>query len=173
MGGGGYGDAIDRDPAAVLNDVALGLVSQEAAERIYGVVVNHEEQYALDAKATAERRHAIRTERLSRPPAVPVTERQAIAPTGRRLGEYLQMTAAGATQCTWCGGEVAAPGQHWKDCAVLRRWPTSRAGPLRTGEEFVLIEACCPLCGTLLDTDLAMGDDPPLYDRVEAWADAR
>ncbi len=167
MGGGGYGDPIDRDPAAVAHDVELGLVSPEAAHDIYGVVVNHEEQYSVDADATAKRRLAVRSERLGRPPAVVAAERAAVAPTGRRLGEYLQVTASGATQCTWCGSEVSPPDQHWKDCAVLQRWPVSRAGPLRTGEGFVLIEACCPSCGTLLDTDLALGDDPPLYDRVQ------
>jgi N-methylhydantoinase B len=168
MGGGGYGDPIDREPAAVLNDVLLGLVSAQAAHDIYGVVVNHEEQ-AVEAAGTAKRRHAIRVERLGREPRGPVSERAAVAVTGKRLSEYLQLTADGATQCSWCGGEIAPAGVHWKDLVVLRRWPVSRAGPLRPSPVFMLIEACCPDCGTLLDTDLAMGDEPPLYDRVEAW----
>jgi N-methylhydantoinase B len=36
-GGGGYGDPLQRDPAAVARDVRAGLVSREAAERDYGV----------------------------------------------------------------------------------------------------------------------------------------
>jgi N-methylhydantoinase B len=172
MGGGGYGDPIDRDPMAVLHDVELGLVSTEAAHDIYGVVINHDEQNSVDAAGTARRRLAIRSERLGQQPEVPVAERSEVAPSGRRVGEYLQVMSDNVTQCTWCGGEVAPAGEHWKDCAVLRRWPISRAGPLRTGEDFVLIEACCPHCGTLLDTDLAMNDDPPLYDRVHAWPEA-
>ena len=36
-GGGGFYDPADRDPVAVVEDVAEGLVSAEAAERIYGV----------------------------------------------------------------------------------------------------------------------------------------
>jgi N-methylhydantoinase B len=171
MGGGGYGDPLDRDPAATLNDVLLGLVSNEAAVGIYGVVVNHEEQI-VDAGATAKQRLALRTERLGYAPKRGVSERAAVPTTGRRLSEYLQATAAGATQCTWCGSQVAPAGVHWKDQAVLRRWPVSRAGPLRPSTAFVLIEACCPDCGTLLDTDLAMGDDPPLLDRVERWPEA-
>lgn len=35
-GGGGYGPAPARDPAAVARDVALGLVSSEAADKAYG-----------------------------------------------------------------------------------------------------------------------------------------
>lgn len=39
-GGGGFGLAIERDPAAVREDVRLGYVSREAARRLYGVVLN-------------------------------------------------------------------------------------------------------------------------------------
>jgi len=38
-GGGGYGDAFERDPEAVLLDVRRGLVSLASAERDYGVVI--------------------------------------------------------------------------------------------------------------------------------------
>jgi N-methylhydantoinase B len=171
MGGGGYGDPLDREPGAVLDDVLRGLVTDAAARDIYGVVINHEEQYVV-AQATAERRAALRAERLGGKLNGAPAERQSVPVTGRRLGEYLQQTRDGATQCTWCGQEVAPAGVHWKDRAVLRRWPVSRSGPLRTGDGFALIEACCPHCATLLDTDLALGDDPPLYDRVEAWPEA-
>src|SRR5213078_4416729 len=37
MGGGGYGDPIDRAPRAVWADIANGLVSERAALEIYGV----------------------------------------------------------------------------------------------------------------------------------------
>jgi acetone carboxylase gamma subunit len=87
-----------------------------------------------------------------------------------RVSEYLQRTTDGAIQCTWCGHEVAPPGATWKDHATLRRSRVANAGPYRadTGE-FFLIEACCPACGTLLDTDLAFGDDPPLHDQIDSW----
>ncbi|MEV7012592.1 hydantoinase B/oxoprolinase family protein [Streptosporangium sp. NPDC051022] len=39
-GGGGYGDPLDRDPAAVVADVLDGYVSPEAAELLYGVIVD-------------------------------------------------------------------------------------------------------------------------------------
>ena len=38
MGGGGYGDPLDRDPARVLRDVINGLVTPEAAAKTYGVI---------------------------------------------------------------------------------------------------------------------------------------
>ncbi len=55
-GGGGYGDPMTRDPAAVADDVRLGLVSVAAAERDYGVVVSAAGE--VDEAATAARRTA-------------------------------------------------------------------------------------------------------------------
>jgi N-methylhydantoinase B len=53
-GAGGYGPALERDPAAVLDDVLDGFVSREAARELYGVVINHAME--VDAHATSERR---------------------------------------------------------------------------------------------------------------------
>ena len=55
-GGGGYGNPMDRDPARVARDVALGYVSPEAAARDYGVAVGPDGM--LDAAATAAMREA-------------------------------------------------------------------------------------------------------------------
>jgi N-methylhydantoinase B len=41
-GGGGWGDPFEREPELVLEDVLRGLVSPEAAERDYGVVVRED-----------------------------------------------------------------------------------------------------------------------------------
>ena len=92
-------------------------------------------------------------------------------PTGMRHGRVpAAPRRPGETQCTFCGELVAAAGADWKDHAVLRRSPVSKAGPLRSDTgEFVLIEAFCPGCGTPLDVELAAGDDPPLHDRVVSW----
>ena len=164
MGGGGYGDPIDRDPKLVIADVQAGLVSDSAARGIYGVVVQGDR---VDESATNERRAAIRAERLGR---AAETWQRDVPRTGMRISEYLQRTPAGATQCTWCGGEFAGVGVDWKDAAVLRRVPIEQAGPLRPPTaEFTLVEACCPSCGTLLDTELAALDDEPLHDRVRRW----
>jgi N-methylhydantoinase B len=67
-GGGGYGDPFEREPQSVLQDVAGGYVSLEAARREYGVIIRYlgsEQQlvrlpthYALDLAATAECRRA-------------------------------------------------------------------------------------------------------------------
>jgi N-methylhydantoinase B len=66
-GGGGYGDPLERDPEAVVEDVADGYVSIERACTDYGVVVREVDaeldQYELDLAATAAERERIRSER--------------------------------------------------------------------------------------------------------------
>ena len=59
-GGGGFGDPLDRDPAAVAADVAEGYVTRAAAEATYGVVWHGD---AIDAIATAQRQAALRAAR--------------------------------------------------------------------------------------------------------------
>ena len=59
-GGGGFGDALERDPALVVADLAEGYVTPAAAEAIYGVVLV---RGVVDATATAARRAQLRAAR--------------------------------------------------------------------------------------------------------------
>ena len=61
-GGGGWGDPLERDPARVCSDVRRKLMSAQAAEREYGVVLAGD-RLELDAVATEERRESIRRSR--------------------------------------------------------------------------------------------------------------
>jgi N-methylhydantoinase B len=51
QGGGGWGDPLDRDAAAVLHDVRDGVVSRDAARETYGVVIG-EDGRSIDRAAT-------------------------------------------------------------------------------------------------------------------------
>lgn len=64
-GGTGYGDPLDRDPAAVVADVAKRLVSHTVARDVYGVVVDPSTN-RLDAEATEQIRQQYRDQRLER-----------------------------------------------------------------------------------------------------------
>jgi len=55
-GGGGYGDVLERDPAAVAEDVRLGYVSAEAARETYRTIV------AADGSVDAAATEALRAE---------------------------------------------------------------------------------------------------------------
>ena len=59
-GGGGWGDPLERSADRVVADVAEGLVTAEAAQRDYGLVVERRNG-AWDATATAARATAART----------------------------------------------------------------------------------------------------------------
>jgi N-methylhydantoinase B len=63
-GGGGYGDALARDPADVLADVREGAVSAQAAERAYGVVLEGAgRSWAIDDTGTRALRARMRQKR--------------------------------------------------------------------------------------------------------------
>ncbi|WP_395713943.1 hydantoinase B/oxoprolinase family protein [Reyranella sp.] len=61
-GAGGWGDPLERDPAAVLRDVRNELLSSAKAQADYGVVIDLA-AWTVDAKATARRREEIRRAR--------------------------------------------------------------------------------------------------------------
>ena len=49
-GGGGFGDPLERDPELVLADVLAGYVTEEGAQRDYGVVIRDQQ---IDSEATS------------------------------------------------------------------------------------------------------------------------
>jgi N-methylhydantoinase B len=61
-GGGGFGDALERESAHVMADVREGFVTRAAAESIYGAVVIGDR---VDESATAARRVALRAARTT------------------------------------------------------------------------------------------------------------
>jgi N-methylhydantoinase B len=63
-GGGGWGDPLERDPALVASDVAEGLISAQAARKLYGVALRG--NMSLDEKATAKLRDRLRSGRKSK-----------------------------------------------------------------------------------------------------------
>jgi N-methylhydantoinase B len=176
MGGGGYGDPIERDPARVLDDVERLLVSTEWAARIYGVVVR---DGRIDEDATGVRREAIRDERRAaaeRPPAG--GEDGGAWEGGRegiRLGESLFYDRGGGEprhRCR-CGYVLGPATAAWQEQAAIARFPVQRIGPEVNphhvnGARFELRELYCPGCATLLGAEVARPDDPILHDAALA-----
>ena len=66
-GGGGYGDPLERDPRAVLDDVLDRYVSLRSARADYGVVIEVRDadllDYRIDSEATRTLRAEMRTAR--------------------------------------------------------------------------------------------------------------
>jgi N-methylhydantoinase B len=65
-GGGGIGDPLDRPAEKVLADIEAGLISEQAASDVYGII--HKAR-ALDEAATKTKRTALRQARLAAGPA--------------------------------------------------------------------------------------------------------
>jgi N-methylhydantoinase B len=129
-GGGGFGDALDRDPARVLADVAEGYVTAAAAETAFGVVLAGR---GVDAAATAARRAALRETcvrvRLTGGPGLESASGRAIrldAGTAARLGvaegavvELVNLR--GAPLRAWVAGIAPGPGARAEVAPVALR----------------------------------------------------
>ena len=64
-GGGGYGDVLERDPELVLRDLREDMITDDVAQKIYGVEIDATSR-VVDATATERRRRKVRTERLAK-----------------------------------------------------------------------------------------------------------
>ncbi len=161
-GGGGFGDPIEREPGAVARDVANDLVSQQAAEDVYGVVLRDTE---VDEVATHERRMAIRLSRLGHPP--PRAAGSGSLGSSLSMSETVAIGPVGEACCTRCAWTISAVSSEWKTHAVRNSLPPSASGTYRSSlPGIALMQFVCPGCGTQLDVDLTYGDDGPLVDEV-------
>ncbi len=172
MGGGGYGDPIERDPALVARDVANKLVSAEAAWNLYGVRVNPETA-AVNAAETGSRRKEIRDQRKTWKPL-----ENSDLPRGlnggqriKAVSEQLSIVDYGkqkVIQCR-CGRAISPADRNYREYALFSQSPIQKAGPhvneYKIGAEvYAFREYCCPGCYTLLDAEIALKDAPILWD---------
>ena len=99
QGGGGYGDPLLRDPAAVSADFREGKVTEHGAETVYGVVLSDGD---VDEIRTSDRRDEMRTERRDRSGATP-SDAPVLDLTGaRRLDDNLAEVTIGDTRAIAC-----------------------------------------------------------------------
>jgi N-methylhydantoinase B len=164
QGGGGFGDPLDRDPAAVESDVRDGLVSAAGALRDYGVVVSALDG-GIDGAATTEQRASIRRTRLGGATASPASGE----PIGRRLSVALSLVGSGEdtrVACSRCGGDICAAGANLYEHLVLEERPVTTAAPLglryEGSDRFVMRHFYCPSCAAQLEVLVALRGDPLL-----------
>jgi N-methylhydantoinase B len=148
-GGGGLGDPIEREPAAVSLDVRAGLVGPAAARTAYGVVMR---EGVVDGAATIRSRAAIRADRR-RAAGIPAPAAEAdgaARPTTPRDGWSTAADDLGlVARCARCGhGErVADPTDPLADFPLLVR----PVGPVPAA--FELAGRICPACARSLEVD--------------------
>jgi N-methylhydantoinase B len=178
FGGGGYGDPLERDPEAVLNDIETGQVSTEIAEKIYGVIVKGSD---LDAEATADLRDSIRSKRLS-DATMPEKMPDLSGPFDLiiDIAEALAVADVDGTPMIVCtrgdGAVICSLDENYKDhvarhdTALTEINPDVFTDPAKdTDADVVYRQYFCPVTGTLLDNELTIREAPPVWDmRIDA-----
>lgn len=166
QGGGGYGDPLLRDPAAVARDVINGKVSADGARVNYGVVVTDGE---VDATATTDLRDQLLAERRNRSD-IPQTQDATIDVShGRRIDDNLAEVHIGDARviaCAHCGRLLGDSKTGRLDLARYEG-PSSAAGPQVTSDPaeyvdtpVVFRQQCCPGCWTAVYSGIVPADHP-------------
>jgi N-methylhydantoinase B len=93
-GGGGYGDALEREPEKVLEEVIDGFLTLEGARDAYGVVIEAVDQDVHDYRIDEDSTRDLRAEmaKVTRPEGFGPGE---VHPDGKRAAELLAAFAAG------------------------------------------------------------------------------
>jgi N-methylhydantoinase B/oxoprolinase/acetone carboxylase alpha subunit len=168
--GSGYGDPLRRDPKSVLEDVRIGLVTQETARDIYGVVLREPDQETVDEGATSTARAAARAERLraSHPvqelaPARHVDGGDVLHPVSDTV-EAVELDGERSLRCIVCHHRFGPYESDHKHAALMRELPLPAINPHNEfcSDRFVAREFCCPGCGTTVAMDIQDRDEPIL-----------
>jgi N-methylhydantoinase B len=167
-GGGGLGDPLDRPTDAVLRDVRGGAVSVEQARDLYGVVLDGAAE-SVDEIATSAVRSRVRRERAGK--ADDVNGTAFSAPNAhssdgqRHIAQPVVLDPAGrAYRCRSCGYDLGPISENWKAHAAEHSASLASLGDLWNSERFVLRSYACPGCGTLLDAEMTLPEDPPIWN---------
>ncbi|MDL5157691.1 hydantoinase B/oxoprolinase family protein [Actinomycetospora termitidis] len=162
--GGGYGDPLLRDPAAVAADVAAAAVGVEAAHRLYGVVLTDGGQ--VDPAATEARRDAVRAGRRERmtAPGGGAAPEVAGEPDGRWGTSLLIWTTGGRSvaACAHCRTPLGDLAGGWESLAGrITLGPEDLGGRVDVHDALTAVAHVCPHCLTALwvDTEPTSGKD--------------
>jgi len=148
QGGGGWGDPLERDPAAVHRDYLNNLVSRESATDVYGVVLN---ETAFDPERTRALRESLRAARIrgrSR-----VADCPPDAQVQGEIGPALQLMRVGPEIhiVSRAGATLARGSTRWRDGAI--RDSLKLPPQLRLHQDLEISCYYCPVSGEQLSVD--------------------
>ena len=169
----GYGDPLDRDPAAVSQDLLEGKTAVLEALEVYGVIVD--DKGDVDVEQTRAERMGLRQRRLaeSRPP------REARGGLVSRDGAVRRAisdafgtveTSAGVHYACLCGQDLGPVRGDYKASSAVKESPVDVIGPGYTSfapemmGKMCFREFFCPGCGARLATEIARVGDDHLWD---------
>lgn len=186
-GGPGYGDPLDRDPAAVTDDLVNDRVSLHMARSAYGVIADGS-TFAVDQTATEKLRTETRDARKTWPLTKDVLgdlfaarNEQPGGISGERqiLGESLEVDAEGSCQCRRCGHHFSGNRENWKWHAAFQQAaasPEAIKAPIkvRPEQDLVFRQYACPGCGVQVDTEVALVHEAPRwnYRPLAVWRES-
>jgi N-methylhydantoinase B len=163
QGGGGFGDPLERDPAAVLDDLRRGLISPAMATDIHGVALTPD---GVDAAATEQRRRETRIARVGRlnhDPARFVKGKPILSLGGSLL---LVSDARGLHVTSKAGFVLATRSTRWRAGAVAVPFEPPAVLGIRLHEKLAMTAYYCPATGSLLSLDLHEKGTTPQDDIV-------
>ncbi len=163
--GGGFGDPLDRDPAAVEGDLAAGRLTSEEARSAFGLV-------AGDPDATLALREDLRHARLesATPPAKRLPA-DVPSPQGEPLPLYPGVVQQGGIAVAeQSGARLARAPDHWTAgcaCLVERLWPEG------SGPDVVCRSWLDPLTGRALHVEAVLeGEEDTFLVAPRRWTEA-
>lgn len=181
-GGGGYGDPLQREPAAVARDVALGYVSRETAAEVYGVLLTDAGE--VDEQRSEQRRGAMLEQRRGWKPASSLAPggdcQQSATPASgepeRKVHEYVRARDIDGERvlvCSECGTRLADYRGNYKlgllvDEGSVTLIPQVEDPSFFIDEPMVFRRFCCPRCLVLMATEIVRASDPIQAEMVFA-----
>ena len=145
----GRGDLLDRDPAAIQEDLEAGAISRGAAEKLYGCAFDA--AGGIDAAATTAVREKLRTQRKTWPRAAtskaPAGATTRIGPMGDALEIVRDAAGAHWTRCV-CGSPLGPAAESWREFAGRNiPGPADLLTGVKIHESMELREYACSGCG--------------------------
>jgi N-methylhydantoinase B len=163
QGGGGFGDPLERDPAAVLADLDRRSISPATAAEIYGVVI---QDSAVDVGATDAQRQQIRRARVDTFCDDP--RRFATGEVLAAIGPALSVirNSDGFHVVTKAGCILSTNSTRWRSGAVAAPYVPPAHLDMRLHEQLAMTAYYCPATGILLSLDLHEKGKVPSDDFV-------
>jgi N-methylhydantoinase B len=175
FGGGGYGDALEREPDAVAQDLYDDVISLRTAADVYGVVID---EGIVDVDATRTRRATMRRSLLERAvmPATASARTVVAVADGLQIAEVLTVVAhlgRPTIACLNCESALCDIRENYKDhcarvdSALTEVNPEEYVDPSEDGLEHTGLgyrAYLCPHCGVCFERELAPARAAPVWD---------
>lgn len=168
QGGGGWGDPLARDPAAVRADVVSGAISVQVSETVYGVRLSDGN---VDETATEKLRGSLRSRRLEGAGTCKEVQGEFVGRMGPNLN--IVRNADGVHVVSAAGVCLSSGSTQWRSGAIKRSVENPyELHRIVLHDDLAMTAFYCPRSGTLLAVDVHEVDLEPNDDIVLDFARA-